>query len=149
MSHFYEIELKKMLIQMGITPNYVGYAYIILAMQDIFQKPECLQHVTKELYPSIAKQCNTNWKTVEHGIRIAIASSWKRRCVIQEKLFVLCDHEKPSVGKFLAILYTYLELLREIDEYETSKKILCNTKDIFKNNQCYNHIRRNMEYLLQ
>lgn len=122
MSHFYEIELKKMLIQMGITPNYVGYAYIILAMQDIFQELECLQHVTKELYPSIAKQCNTNWKAVEHGIRIAIATSWKRRCVIQEKIFLLCDHEKPSVGKFLAILYTYLDLLEKINENKVLEK---------------------------
>ena len=72
----YERELKKILIHMGITPNYRGYDYIILAIELVFENPARLQYVTKELYPAIAKQHHTDWRAVEHSIRIAILRSW-------------------------------------------------------------------------
>ena len=56
----YEHELKKILIYMGITPNYRGYEYILFAMKLIFKKPVYLRSVTKELYPEIAKECLTD-----------------------------------------------------------------------------------------
>ena len=75
---FYEHELKKLLIHMGITPNYKGYGYIVSAMRIIFVEPDCLQHVTKELYPEIAKQYQTDWRAVERSVRSALLRSWER-----------------------------------------------------------------------
>ena len=62
---------------MGITPNYRGYDYIVLAIELVFENPARLQHVTKELYPEVAKQYHTDWRAVEHSIRIAILRSWE------------------------------------------------------------------------
>lgn len=110
---FYEHELKKLLIHMGITPNYKGYGYIISAMRIIFEEPDCLQHVTKELYPEIAKSYQTDWRAVERSIRIALLRSWDKESEKFQKLFGLWEKEPPSVAKFLSILYMYFHL-----EYE-------------------------------
>lgn len=93
---------------MGITPNYRGYNYIVYAMQLVFEKPERLQYVTKELYPAIAKEYHTDWRAVEHGIRIAILRSWEKDSKRYENIFGVWGKEKPSVGKFIAVLYEYL-----------------------------------------
>ena len=47
--HSYELELIKILIHMGISPNYRGYDYIVLAIELVFENPARLQYVTKEL----------------------------------------------------------------------------------------------------
>lgn len=104
----YERELKKILIHMGITPNYRGYDYIILAIELVFENPARIQYVTKELYPAIAKQHHTDWRAVEHSIRIAILRSWTSDPTRFEKILGIWKREKPSAGKFLAALYAYL-----------------------------------------
>lgn len=106
----YEHELKKILIHMGITPNYKGYEYILFAMKLIFEKPLCLQAVTKELYPEIAKECLTDWRAVEHGIRIAIVRSWDEDPQRFQDILTVKMKYRPSSGKFLAFLYSYLVL---------------------------------------
>ena len=93
---------------MGITPNYRGYNYIVFAMQLVFEEPERFQHVTKELYPVIAKKYHSDWRAVEHGIRIAILRGWEKDSKRFENIFGIWGKEKPSVGKFFAILYEYL-----------------------------------------
>lgn len=104
----YEREFKKILIHMGITANYRGYIYIVFAMELVFENPARLQYVTKELYPEIAKQYHTDWRAVEHSIRITILRSWVSDPTKFEKLLGMWKKEKPSAGKFLAALYTYL-----------------------------------------
>ena len=106
--HSYEYELKKILIHMGITPNYRGYDYIVLAIELVFENPARLQYVTKELYPEIAKQYHTDWRAVEHSIRITILRSWESDPTRFEKFLGMRNKEKPSAGKFLAALYAYL-----------------------------------------
>lgn len=100
----HELELKKILIHMGITPNYRGYDYIVLAIELVFENPVRLQYVTKELYPEIAKQYHTDWRAVEHSIRIAIIRSWESDPTQFEKILGMWKGEKPSAGKFLATL---------------------------------------------
>lgn len=104
----YERELKKILIHMGITPNYRGYDYIVLAIQLSFENPARLQYVTKELYPVIGKEYHTDWRAVEHSIRITILRSWESDPTRFEKFLGMRNKEKPSAGKFLAVLYAYL-----------------------------------------
>lgn len=104
----YERELKKILIHMGITPNYRGYDYIMLAIQLSFENPARLQYVTKELYPVIGKEYHTDWRAVEHSIRITILRSWESDPTRFGKFLGMRNKEKPSAGKFLATLYAYL-----------------------------------------
>lgn len=93
---------------MGITPNYRGYDYIVFAMDLVFKNPARLQYVTKELYPEIAKQYHTDWRAVEHSIRIAILRSWERDPNRFERLLGMWKREKPSAGKFIATLYAHM-----------------------------------------
>lgn len=111
----FEPELKKTLIYLGITPNYRGYDYIVLAMQLVFDNPERLQYVTKELYPVIAEKYNTDWRAVEHSIRITISRSWERDSALFAKILGAWVTERPAVGRFLAVLYTYLLIEFEED----------------------------------
>lgn len=111
----YERELKKILIHMGITPNYRGYDYIMLAIQLSFENPARLQYVTKELYPVIAEKYNTDWRAVEHSIRITISRSWERDSALFAKILGAWVTERPAVGRFLAVLYTYLLIEFEED----------------------------------
>lgn len=104
----FELELKKTLIYLGITPNYRGYDYMVLAMRLVFENPERLQYVTKELYPVIGKKYRTDWRAVEHSIRITILRSWESDPTRFEKFLGIWKKEKPSAGKFLAALYAYL-----------------------------------------
>ena len=116
----YEHELKKILIYMGITPNYRGYEYILFAMKLIFKQPVYLRSVTKELYPEIAKECLTDWRAVEHGIRIAIVRSWDEDPQKFQKILPARMKYRPSTGKFLALLYAYLILIKRGETNEDS-----------------------------
>ena len=102
--------LKQAIVQLRF---YKGYGYIVSAMRIIFVEPDCLQHVTKELYPEIAKQYQTDWRAVERSVRSALLRSWERESEKFQKLFGLWEKEPPSVAKFLSILYMYFLL-----EYE-------------------------------
>ena len=73
-----------------------------------FENPERLQYVTKELYPVIAEKYNTDWRAVEHSIRITISRSWERDSALFAKILGAWGTERPAVGRFLAVLYTYL-----------------------------------------
>lgn len=113
----FECDLKSLLVDLEITPNYKGYGYIICAIQIISEKPESLQYVTKELYPVIARAYGTDWKVVEHGIRLAVSRSWEKKP--QQYRDSLGLNQRPSAGKFLAYIYIHLCLLEEREKDES------------------------------
>lgn len=55
-----------------------------------------------------AKQYHTDWRAVEHCIRVTILRSWTSDPTRFEKILGMWKKEKPSAGKFLAALYAYL-----------------------------------------
>ena len=97
----YERELKKIVIHMGITPNYRGYDYIVLAIQLSFENPARLQYVTKELYPVIGKEYHTDWRAVEHNIRITILRSMESDFTRFEKFLGIRNKENHLQENFL------------------------------------------------
>lgn len=55
-----------------------GYQQLCVGIPMFSQDPN--QRLTKELYPAIAKLCGCNdGRSVEHSIRLSIASAWKSR----------------------------------------------------------------------
>ncbi len=93
------------LSRLGATSNYAGFVYTFYAICLAMENPQRLRLVTKWLYPDVAKACGTNWKTVEHGIRLTIARVWGS--APDFLLDTLHIHTKPSPAKFLAILAAY------------------------------------------
>lgn len=99
-----DIKIQKLLYSIGLTANYVGYRQMTVALEIVMKEPDSLCHVTKWLYPEIARRCDTNWKAVERNIRTALHCAWKTS---QQTLEQMAGHSLDTVPKpaqFLAIL---------------------------------------------
>lgn len=95
-------------LSVGIPAHIKGYHYLREAIRMVYAKPELISHITKELYPGIAKRFNTSPSKVERAIRHAIEVSWTRGKIENvNKLFgfnVYGKNEKPTNGEFIALV---------------------------------------------
>ena len=109
-----QVSITKMLHELGIPSHIKGYQYIREAVNIIFDKPEVIGGITKELYPELAKKFNTTVSRVERAIRHAIEVSWNRGNLdFMEELFgysVDIDKAKPTNSEFVVTLADKLRL---------------------------------------
>lgn len=100
-----ENKLKDLLLDLGIPRHLRGYRYIIRAVLLYEENPD--QMMTKEIYPTVAKEFNVKGEQVERSIRHAIECAWKRCPIeVQEKFFgstVSLNKCKPTNSEFIAI----------------------------------------------
>lgn len=109
-----ETKVTSILHEIGVPAHIRGYHYmrdaIIMAINDI----DVLNYITKELYPSIAKKCNTTPSRVERAIRHAIEVAWSRGKVDAiDALFgyTVNNHKgKPTNSEFIALIADRLRL---------------------------------------
>lgn len=109
-----ETRVTNILHEIGVPAHIRGYHYmreaIIMAIGDI----DVLNYITKELYPSIAKKCNTTPSRVERAIRHAIEVAWNRgRIDIIDNLFgytINTNKGKPTNSEFIALIADRLRL---------------------------------------
>jgi len=109
-----EVRVTNILIEIGVPAHIRGYNYmreaIILAVQNI----DVLNYITKELYPTVAKKCNTSSSRVERAIRHAIEVAWSRGEVSAiDNLFgyTISNHKgKPTNSEFIALIADRLRL---------------------------------------
>lgn len=59
-------------VGVGIPPHISGYHYIREAIKIAILQPKCMNKITKELYPSVAKKFKTTPSKVERAIRHAL-----------------------------------------------------------------------------
>lgn len=75
---------------------------------------DVLNYITKELYPSIAKKCNTTPSRVERAIRHAIEVAWNRGKVDAINAlfgYTVNNHKgKPTNSEFIALIADKLRL---------------------------------------
>ena len=64
--------IQKLLMQIGIPANMLGFSYIVTALELIALDPDYLNHITKGLYVDVAKKCSSTAARVERNIRHAI-----------------------------------------------------------------------------
>lgn len=109
-----QVSITKMLHELGIPSHIKGYQYIREAVGIIFEKPEVIGGITKELYPELAKKFNTTVSRVERAIRHAIEVSWNRGNLdFMEELFgysVDIDRAKPTNSEFMVTIADKLRL---------------------------------------
>lgn len=115
-SSAYDLETKvtNILHEIGVPAHIRGYHYmreaIIMSVNDM----DVLNYITKELYPSIAKKCNTTPSRVERAIRHAIEVAWNRGKVDAiDSLFgyTINNHKgKPTNSEFIALIADRLRL---------------------------------------
>ena len=109
-----QVSITKILHELGIPSHIKGYQYIREGIGIIFDKPETIGGITKELYPELASKFDTTVSRVERAIRHAIEISWNRADMnFMEELFgnsVDIDRSKPTNSEFIVTVADKLRL---------------------------------------
>ena len=109
-----QISITKILHELGMPSHIKGYLYIREGISIIYEHPEVIGGITKELYPDIAKKFGTTVSRVERAIRHAIEVSWNRGSWdLMEEIFghsVDIDKAKPTNSEFIVTVADKLRL---------------------------------------
>ena len=109
-----QISTTKMLHELGVPSHIKGYLYIREGIMMLYERPEVIGGITKELYPEIASKFNTTVSRVERAIRHAIEVSWNRgNWQLMEDIFghsVDIDKAKPTNSEFIVTVADKLRL---------------------------------------
>ena len=109
-----QISITKILHELGIPSHIKGYQYIREGISILYEHPEVVGGITKELYPDIAYKFDTTVSRVERAIRHAIEVSWNRgNWDLMEEIFghsVDIDKAKPTNSEFIVTVADKLRL---------------------------------------
>ncbi len=109
-----EISVTKLLHGLGVPSHIKGYQYIREGVILMYEKPDIVGAITKELYPEIANRSDTTVSRVERAIRHAIEVSWNRGDIdLMEEIFghsVDYDRAKPTNSEFIVTVSDKLRL---------------------------------------
>ena len=109
-----QISITKILHELGIPSHIKGYQYIREGIGIIYEHPETIGGITKELYPELAYKFDTTVSRVERAIRHAIEVSWNRgNWDLMEEIFghsVDIDKAKPTNSEFIVTIADKLRL---------------------------------------
>lgn len=112
--HNIQMSITKILHELGIPSHIKGYQYIREGVGIIFDRPETIGGITKELYPELAEKFDTTVSRVERAIRHAIEVSWNRGdWDLMEEIFghsVDIDKAKPTNSEFMVTVADKLRL---------------------------------------
>ena len=104
----------KILHELGMPSHIKGYQYIRDGIMMLYEKPEVIGGITKELYPEVASKYDTTVSRVERAIRHAIEVSWNRgNWQLMEDIFghsVDIDKAKPTNSEFIVTVADKLRL---------------------------------------
>ena len=108
------ISITKILHELGMPSHIKGYQYIREGISMVYNNPDIIGGITKELYPDIASKYNTTVSRVERAIRHAIEVSWNRgNWDFMEEVFghsVDIDKAKPTNSEFIVTVADKLRL---------------------------------------
>jgi len=109
-----ETKITGILHEIGVPAHIRGYHYMREAIMMAVEDLDILNYITKELYPTIAKKCNTTSSRVERAIRHAIEVAWSRGKVeVIDSMFgyTVSTHKgKPTNSEFIALIADRLRL---------------------------------------
>ena len=109
-----EVKVTEILHQIGVPAHIKGYHYLRDSILMSIEKPEIINAVTKELYPSVALKYETTSSRVERAIRHAIEVAWDRGDVdVLNSYFGYTIHNsrgKPTNSEFIAMISDKLRL---------------------------------------
>ena len=108
------IKISDMLHTLGVPSHIRGYKYIRDGIVMMYEEPDMLKGITKEVYPELALKYNTTTSRVERAIRHAIEVSWSRGDYqLMDKYFgnsIDYDKSKPTNAEFIITLTDRLRL---------------------------------------
>ena len=109
-----ELKVTEILHQIGVPAHIKGYHYLRRSIIMSVENPNIINAVTKQLYPSVAKEFSTTSSRVERAIRHAIEVAWDRGDVdVLNSYFGYTIHNgrgKPTNSEFIAMISDKLRL---------------------------------------
>lgn len=100
--------------ELGVPAHIKGYQYIRSAIIMVVENMELLNYITKQLYPTIAKEYRTTSSRVERAIRHSIEVAWDRgRPEVMNDIFgytVSNTKGKPTNSEFIAMVADKIRL---------------------------------------
>ena len=109
-----QVSITNILHELGVPSHIKGYQYIRESIMVVYENPEIVGGITKELYPEVAKKYDTTVSRVERAIRHAIEVSWNRGSWdLMEDIFghsIDIDKAKPTNSEFIVTIADKLKL---------------------------------------
>lgn len=109
-----EVEVTNIMHEIGVPAHIKGYQYLRDAIMMVVKDLDIINSITKQLYPTIAREYNTTPSRVERAIRHAIEVAWSRGQVDAiNSLFGYTVHGgkgKPTNSEFIAMIADKLRL---------------------------------------
>lgn len=109
-----EIIVTDVICKIGIPAHVKGYQYLRTAILSALNDISLMNCVTKQLYPSVARQYNTTPPRVERAIRHAIEIAWERGDVETLNSYFGYNkkycHGRPTNSEFIALVTDKLRL---------------------------------------
>lgn len=100
--------VSKLMHEVGVPASIRGYDYIRESILMALDDRSVLKAITKELYPTVAKNNGTTASRVERAIRHAVEVAWQRGDVdVLNGIFgytVKSSKGKPTNGEFISML---------------------------------------------
>ena len=116
-----KISVTKILHELGVPSHIKGYQYIREGILLLYNNPNIIGGITKELYPEIASKYDTSVSRVERAIRHAIEVSWNRGDLdLMEEIFghsVDYDKAKPTNSEFIVTVADKLKLENSLVQF--------------------------------
>ena len=98
----------RLLRELGVPCHRVGYLQLCMAIPLFAQ--DARQSLSKDIYPLIAAHWGyTDWRTIEHAIRIVILFSWLHRDPIAWSYYFPNLDKAPSNKLFIATIAGHLK----------------------------------------
>lgn len=73
-----EYDIRRVLLDIGVPENIKGHRCLIKAIRIAYYRPDLIGWITKDIYPTVAKEMDTTPPRVERAIRHAIEVAWDR-----------------------------------------------------------------------
>ncbi len=109
-----EMMVTEIIHEIGIPAHIKGYQYLRHAIIMVIDNLDIINSITKELYPTVAKDFNTTPSRVERAIRHAIEVAWDRGDTeILNSFFgytIANSKGKPTNSEFIAMIADKLRL---------------------------------------
>lgn len=101
-------QVDNLFLTLGIPAHIKGYQYLREAVRMVMDNPAVISHITKELYPGVARRYDTSSSKVERAMRHAIEVAWNRgRLENTNRLLgasLFTENDKPTNGEFIALV---------------------------------------------
>lgn len=103
-----EERIANLFLTVGIPAHIKGYQYLREGVKMVMGNHDVINRITKELYPGVARRCQTTPSKVERAMRHAINVAWSRgRVDSVNRLFgceLFSEHDRPTNGEFIALI---------------------------------------------